>query len=332
MEKLNILDILKDKPKYTKLWSPIFGECTFDKITCDGSCVGVETKRKVPEVFYANGKYDDDGECTIFPSKQMRDWEKFAWKKGDVLVKDSTCVCVFKEWNNDKYTSIKCKYIKYMDAGSYAEDKVYITDDFHLASQEEKDAYISSIEEHYGGKLNLSTLEIDKQPEFKDGDIVFSDCNYRYNNSIFIIKRIENGNIYYSPSITFYKDHYGDIDFKEYKCFINETLRLATNSERHQLFDALAKKGKAWDAEKKAIVDLPKKCEFKPMDYFMAKDKNDSKAIWILYQYAFICKERKRVYMVNGDYMRYDLFTILPYNDQTKHLLGTTDEWKGGDG
>nr|DAU08174.1 MAG TPA: hypothetical protein [Caudoviricetes sp.] len=22
----------------------------------------------------------------------------------------------------------------------------------------------------------------------------------------------------------------------------------------------------------------------------------------------------------------------IPYNDQTKHLLGTTDEWKGGEG
>ena len=33
-----------------------------------------------------NGKLYDDGECVVFPSKEMRDWSKFAWKKGDVLV------------------------------------------------------------------------------------------------------------------------------------------------------------------------------------------------------------------------------------------------------
>ena len=40
-------------------------------------------------------------------------------------------------------------------------------------------------------------------------------------------------------------------------------LRLATDSEKQQLFDALAKEGKAWDAEKKQIVNLKPKVELK---------------------------------------------------------------------
>lgn len=33
-------------------------------------------------------------------------------------------------------------------------------------------------------------------------------------------------------------------------------VRLATEEEKQKLFDALAKEGKAWDAEKKAVVEL----------------------------------------------------------------------------
>ena len=35
--------------------------------------------------------------------------------------------------------------------------------------------YINTIEERFGGKLNLETLEIDKHQEFKDGDILSCD-------------------------------------------------------------------------------------------------------------------------------------------------------------
>lgn len=43
-------------------------------------------------------------------------------------------------------------------------------------------------------------------------------------------------------------------------------LRLATEEEKQQLFSALAKKGKAWDSEKKEVVDLKPKVELKPFD------------------------------------------------------------------
>lgn len=32
------------------------------------------------------GNMYDGGECIIFPSKEMRDWSKFSWQKGDVLI------------------------------------------------------------------------------------------------------------------------------------------------------------------------------------------------------------------------------------------------------
>lgn len=84
MEKeLNIAAILKDKPKGTKLWSPIFGECTFDEISCNNSCLGVDTNKRVPEIFYANGKYDEN--VLFFHLRRCVDWEKLSWKKVDTI-------------------------------------------------------------------------------------------------------------------------------------------------------------------------------------------------------------------------------------------------------
>nr|WP_302965161.1 hypothetical protein [uncultured Prevotella sp.] len=49
--------------------------------------------------------------------------------------------------------------------------------------------------------------------------------------------------------------------------------RYATEEEKQQLFEALAKEGKAWDAEKKAIVDLKTKVELKPFDKVLVRDR-----------------------------------------------------------
>ena len=112
MEKeLNIAAILKDKPSGTKLWSPIFGDCTLDRITSEDSLIWAYNTDRVVETFYPNGKYDRRGECVIFPSKQMQDWSKFAWKKGDMLVSnDSDCHIIFEGFSKDDYTTFEGKH------------------------------------------------------------------------------------------------------------------------------------------------------------------------------------------------------------------------------
>ena len=71
-KELNISEILKDKAKGTKLWSPIFGECTFKFIqdVTDAICVIANDNR---EFFDYKGLYSPTGECLLFPSKEMRD-------------------------------------------------------------------------------------------------------------------------------------------------------------------------------------------------------------------------------------------------------------------
>lgn len=167
MEKeLNIAAILKDKPAGTKLWSPVFGDCTLDRITSEDSLIWAYNTDRVLETFYPNGKYDRRGECVIFPSKQMRDWSKFAWKKGDVLVGIKGSKILFDKWVSEDFTNFLGK-IKVL-GNSHCYDTAYYT----LASEEEALEFIKSVEEIHNGKLNRETLEIEKQSEFKPFDKV----------------------------------------------------------------------------------------------------------------------------------------------------------------
>lgn len=98
-EKINVVEILKDKPVNTKLWSPLFGDVYTSSICSEDTIIIVNHHAKSSS-FYNNGKYFNHAEAEplLFPSKEMRDWSKFAWKKGDILVSnDSDSHVIFKE-------------------------------------------------------------------------------------------------------------------------------------------------------------------------------------------------------------------------------------------
>lgn len=84
-EKLNLLEILKDAPKGTKLWSPICGECTLVEVLNGENLHPIICMTKTEsgdtchESFSADGKFFCDyknGECVLFPSGN-RDWSTF---------------------------------------------------------------------------------------------------------------------------------------------------------------------------------------------------------------------------------------------------------------
>lgn len=162
-----------------------------------------------------------------------------------------------------------------------------------------------------------------KQYGRKDGDIVYAESNTEYPSAIFI---------YYAKykAISYACLYLNEQNTCNQKCYTyvgNMKLRYATEKEKQQLFDALAKKGKRWNPVTKQIEDLPKKCEFKSMDWCLMKD---STKYWKLCQFAYTKKVHgTTIYSAVGGLIYYK---CIPYNDQTKHLLGTTDEWKGGEG
>ena len=82
-EKLNLVEILKDCTKGTKLYSTVLGEVEFEGINDIIGPIIVTTDTGNAECFTADGKMYNyyNGECLLFPSKEQRDWSKFKTKK-----------------------------------------------------------------------------------------------------------------------------------------------------------------------------------------------------------------------------------------------------------
>lgn len=336
-EKINIAEILKDKPENTKLYSPLFGDVYF--LYVDDDLIKVTHHGGRMAIFFDNGRYYDypESEPSLFPSKEMRDWRKFSWKKGDVLVsEDRTAHLIFEKFTDDTYTTFIGKY-HYANNDYYvSECDSAITDLYTLETEDSAQPYIKTIEEKWGGKLNLETLEIEKsQPEFKDGDIVtavFTDGD----EMICVFKeKIEQDYMGYCGFFSKGK-HECDVfmDLGD-DCICDDSpickeIRLATEGERQQLFSALAKEGKCWDSEKKMIVDLKPKVEFKPFDKVLCRNSKDD--TWEADFFARLTRKeidytQSDKYLCVGDLWMY----CIPYNEETAHLLGTTDDWEGGE-
>lgn len=313
--KINIAKILKNKPEGTKLWTDMFGSVTLYVVTDVCDAFQVKHHNKYPW-FDEDGKLYKEGVLCIYPSKSMRDWEKFSWKRGDVLISDCGFVCIFKEWASDDYTKFNgC----YFDGMPNAETAKYSKLDNNTAY-----GYIREIENRCGGKLNLETLEIEKQNEFKDGDIAFADYGNR--QDVFIVSGITGLSEGYSSFISIDLSSltlsmgYRISFFKKDLC----KLRLATDSEKKQLFDALAKKGKTWDAEKKLIVDLkPKFDELKPFDNVLVRHQKTEEWRANIFSHTDKTDEYLDYVCVNG---RWEF--CIPY-EGNESLLGTTKDVEG---
>ena len=111
MKNLNLVEILKDCPEGTKLYSPIFGDVELVKLYNNNYPIEVKLSNNTFDCFTKDGRIfaEHDGECMLFPSKNQRDWSKFEVKKpkrpkfdpqtlqpfDKVLVRDKDC----ENWN-----------------------------------------------------------------------------------------------------------------------------------------------------------------------------------------------------------------------------------------
>lgn len=333
-EKINIAEILKDKPQGTKLYSRICGAVELKKVIDvrkKKSIVVKELNSGNQHRFWHDGNFFRAGQCVLQPSENMADWSKFSWKKGDLLINSCGLQCIFKEWASDDYTKFNGCYSNSRDGYedvSNAETAKFVKLDNNIAYE-----YVREIENRCGGKLNLESLEIEKtQPEFKDGDIVFMKGikSKLFANCIFILRsEYKDGDerafyyAFYNADDKYTLDEYGNTK-------VHYSLRLATDSEKQQLFDALSKKGKRWDAEKKEIVDLKPKVELKPFDKVLCRNSKDD--TWEADFFARLTRKeidytQSGKYLCVGDLWMY----CIPYNEETAHLLGTADDWEGGE-
>ena len=326
--KINIAAILKDKPQGTKLYDWLHNiDVELDKVnTTDvGTYIECTSTNEVGSTLLFDYSKLGTEKCwlaglrILLPSKNMRDWGKFAWKKGDLLINSCGFQCIFKEWASDDYTKFNGCYSNSRDG--YEDVSNAETAKFDKLENNIAYGYVREIERKLGGILNLETLEIEKtQPEFKDGDIAFADYGNR--QDVFIVSDKTDLSEGYSSFISLDLSSltlsmgYRTCFFKKDLC----KLRLATDSEKKQLFSALEKEGKVWDAEKKQIVDLKPNIELKPFDKVLIRDF-ESQA-WQVSFFGY--KDRDSCYCCNGCSWR----QCIPY-EGNEHLLGTTEDVDG---
>ena len=319
MEKeLNISEILKGKSKGTKLYSPIFGDCTFSFIqgVTDAICVIANDTR---EFFDYKGLYSPAGERQLFPSKEMCNWFKFQWKKGDVLVSnDGGTEVIFDKWYDDTYINFYGKhYLNSEDENNIKYNEAFLctTERYSLEDKDSAQTYINTIEERFGGKLNRETLEIEKAQSFKDGDII--TIKPHIGDKLIYLFKAEDDEKYYSHAFLDRNIAIVNEDSYYHKDFC--TARLSTDEEKQQLFNGLAKKNIAWDAEKKQVVDL-KEYPFKPFEKVLVRDYDND--VW---RASFFSHTRETL----GKYATTGLVwkQCIPYKGN-EHLLGTKDSPK----
>ena len=125
-ENLNLVEILKDCPKGTELYSTLFGDVEFER-ACknEKELFSIEVKRSdgTLATFTKSGRFyfGYDGECTLFPSRDQRDWSKFKVNKPKfdpktlqafdrVLVRNEN----YQAWQCDLFSHIKNGGIQFM--------------------------------------------------------------------------------------------------------------------------------------------------------------------------------------------------------------------------
>lgn len=278
---IDIYEILKNEEYGTELYTPKCGRVWHSGMANDkdsAKAIWTEDEAGREHFFDKNGKIYKEGEILLFPSKEMRDWSKF-FKKGDVLVhRDCDIHVIFEGFKDNRYTRFKSKHYLWKECfEDYSkEQSEMVTFTFRKVSDDEAQTYINTLEKHFGGKLNRETLEIEKpHPEFKDGDIVALVVRKCTHIAIFQSRQeayigfhavlCQNDELLLEEP---FREDVGDIE-----------LRLATDSEKQQLFDALAKEGKRWDSEKKQIVSLKPAFEIGKLYVFHERDEDGELAI-----------------------------------------------------
>ena len=129
------------------------------------------------------------------------------------------------------------------------------------------------------GVLNV-TVNLEQKYVPKDGDIVYAQWGddrggYKW---IFIYKEAHTDpykycDVYAYLGIERDGKTASELHFDDH-CTTQELLRPATEAEKQRLFDALAKQGKRWNADKKRVEDLPRwRAKKRHLYYYIIQDR-----------------------------------------------------------
>lgn len=273
----DIYEILKGKTEGTSLYTPMCGKVEFRYLQGNkeaAEAIITNTNNGAEYTFDKNGKYVEEGEVLLFPSDKMRDWSKFAWKKGDVLVsEDGSVHIIFEKFTDDTYTIFAGKHYYAKSGIAPYYERVCsnaITEVFTLETEDAAKTYIGFIEKRLGGKLNRETLEIEK-PAFEIGKLyVFNEQDEDGELTIIgkLIGKDESydtltfGNQYEIENEKFVTDQAFDL-----RISVHDELREATEGEAIKFHAACS----LWE-EKRKEKKSKEQPPFKPFDKVLVRD------------------------------------------------------------
>lgn len=288
-ENLNLVEILKDCPSGTKLYSLTLGEVKLYKIEDDEDYpIVIKTMTDLQFRLTQDGRYSNifDGECILFPSKDQRDWSKFVppckFKDGDIVA-TSSGLHVFilkKEEIGGKgycYIGYDLEYNEFFQTGLW-----YFS---RLATEEEKQKFFDALKLN-GYKWNAETKTLEKliQPKFKVGDkIVNISRKYMGASGTHIISEITDG---------------------KYICTDCSYISISNQD--------------SW----KLVPDRFDPKTLKPFDKVLVRDT--SLVRWRCTFYSHLRENNETMYKYVTAYNIHKY--CIPYNDDTKHLVGTAEE------
>lgn len=308
--KINIAEILRYCPKGTKLYSTVFGELKLQDVL-DGGVIETSSLCGTIEHFFEEGFYSENGECVLFPSKDMRDWSKFRLpiKRGDIMM-DANGECPFIATGEFKQ-DISPKYICGINSlGNFQLDYAEAgwTSIFYIPASEKAKKELFDKMAEAGYKWNADTLELEKiEPKFKEGDVLIDKDNTLFLSTGVII----------DDTIQVYC-LFADGTFVNCGVSIS-SLKLASVTDRNKLFSAIVKGGYKYDKEQRRLV----KQLFKSFDKVLVRDVDEQ--TWCANYFSHYKKDPDYPYVcINGSY-RY----CIPY-EGNEHLLGTTDPYTEG--
>lgn len=300
-KNIDLTKILNDCPKGWKFWSPIFGEVEFVRNYRDKGFVNVSVKDSSEwsfasdaTIFFGNIK---SREVMLYPSKELRDWSKFTapwYKKNNPKFKVG-------DWIISSVLGI-AHVIGVNDSNEYQLEYI---------DGKQKFSSIDYVNYAY----NKWTIK-----DAKDGDVI------QLGQIIVIFKKYigEEKCICYC---SFCKDVGFEIPIEDgednvYGCY-NATPAIRKYCD--YLMNAMNNAGYKWDVEdkelKKLVLNRFDPDTLQPFDKVLARDS---------YSQDWTCGLFSHIYVFNN-ICKYNVGEILykmciPYNDDTKHLVGTTDE------
>lgn len=311
---MNIVEILKYCPKGTKLYSLIDGEVTLGKIE---SPKVVQYPIEVIISDYQTNYYTKDGlysishpgECVLFPSKKQRDWSKFRLpvKDGDIMMTTNKRAFITNgKIDNDGYPCAYCGINSHHDfiIGSTTNGWTPSwTSSFYIPASEEAKKELFDKMKEAGYRWNANTLELEKIPKFKEGDVLIN----KNTNKLFlftggIINDVIQGYLLFANNT-----------FEFYGLPIS-SFKLASSEDRDKVYFTLAKKGYKYDKEQHRLI----KQEFKSFDKVLVRDAPSQK--WSINLFSYYDEEDEaHPYVCLNERYSY----CIPYEDN-EYLVGKT--------